>query len=102
MSHHVWHRCATTHSTCEIIQAQSFATPVPGQIILGRRYRLLFTTNCKTLISIPELKGIFPFSATLTDEIVQEIAFDASIHIRVDLQSTRGLLAHVRRVVLAL
>ena len=102
MSHRVWHRCTTTHTTCELIQPESCTTPVPVQVIFGCGYLLLFTTNCSTLISIPEFKGLFPFSATVADEIVQEIGFEACIHIFVDIQSTRGLLTHVSVVVLAL
>ena len=89
-------------STCNHTQYMRNPTPVPGHHILGRRYLLLLATSCSTLISKPELKSIFPFSATVTDEIVQEFVFFARIHITVDIQSTRGLFARFRLVVLAL
>ena len=73
MSHRVWHRCTTTHTTCELIQPESCTTPVPVQVIFGCGYLLLFTPNCNTLILVPEFKGIRSLSATVTDEIVQEI-----------------------------
>ena len=73
MSHRVWHRCTTTHNTCEIIQTESFTTPVPVQVIFGCGYLLLFTPNCNTLILVPEFKGVCTLSATVTDEIVQEL-----------------------------
>ena len=73
MSHRVWHRCTTTHNTCEIIQTDSFTTPVPVQVIFGCGYLLLFTPNCNTLILVPEFKSFNTLPTTVADEVAQEI-----------------------------
>ena len=102
MSHRVWHRCTTTHTTCELIQPDSCTTPVPVQVIFGCGYLLLVTPNCNTLILVPEFKGVSTLSATVTDELVQEIGLEVCIHATVNLQGIRGSDTLLSAVVLAL